>query len=252
MDYQRVEEKIKADYRRITLRYRQDDEIEVTTENHRRLATILKWLCRSLEGPITVLDAGCGTGRYFHCLENVERLIGLDICDEMLAAAQHPVCSRLVSADRIELARQNIFLANFAPASFDLIYSLGMFGNGCPVTADICDRFHTWLKPGGKLFFDAIDFSGLPFHGRLRIRTRALIYPWLPSRWRARLDERARSTPFYSFTKTELHQVMRKTCFGNASITSVRCESPLWNGRHLECLATKWVENACREEFHGN
>src|SRR6185436_9753178 len=90
-NYQQVEERIKAGYREVTDQYRRDDEVEVQTQNHRRLTQSLKQICRSFSHPINVLDVGCGTGRYFHCLENVASLVGMDISEEMLAAAAHPV-----------------------------------------------------------------------------------------------------------------------------------------------------------------
>ncbi len=108
------------------------------------------------------MGAGCGTGRYFHCLESVERLVGLEISEDMLAAAQNPVRKEQITAARIEPRRENVYLSSFPPQSFHFIYSLGMFGHGCPVTVEVCNRFCQWLKAGGKLLFNVVDFSGLP------------------------------------------------------------------------------------------
>jgi SAM-dependent methyltransferase len=239
MDYQAVEEVVKTGYRQAAPRYRRDDEIEVTTKNHRHLSRILQDTCLSFARPIRVLDVGCGTGRYFHCLANVESLTGIDISEEMLAAAKKPVHSDSITVKQIELARANAYLCNFAPASFDFIYSLGMFGHGCPVSVEICNKFHSWLKPGGKLFFNTVDTSGLPLLYRFRRRVRKLLYPVLPAKLKAQLDERDRRWPFFSLTKSQLAAVLARTEFTQRTITSHRCESPLWKGRHLECLATK-------------
>src|SRR6266550_6775856 len=129
MNYQEVEERIKAGYREVIGQYRRDDEVEVQTENHRRLTQSLKQICRSFPHPIAVLDVGCGTGRYFHCLENVDLLTGMDISDEMLASAANPVHRGAITAKDIRLVRGNIYLAEFPTDSFDFIYSLGMFGH---------------------------------------------------------------------------------------------------------------------------
>src|SRR2546421_9276181 len=91
LNYQQMEEQITAGYRDITVQYRRDDEVEVLSANHERLTHSLQQICRSFQHPIIVLDAGCGTGRYFHCLENVQSLTGIDISEEMLAAAANPV-----------------------------------------------------------------------------------------------------------------------------------------------------------------
>jgi SAM-dependent methyltransferase len=108
--------------------------IEVTTPRHRHLHGILREISTSFGQPISVLDAGCGTGRYFHCLENVALLVGMDLSPEMLAAARHPVRRDSVAARRVQLLCQNICRACFPAGTFDFVYSLGMFGNGCPVT----------------------------------------------------------------------------------------------------------------------
>lgn len=241
IDYLRVEEKIRAGYRLATARYRLDDEIEVRTEHHRKLARTLKEICLSFPHSIQVLDVGCGTGRYFHCLGNVNRLVGLDVSEDMLAAAKSPVLGDSIAALQIELIRGNAYLTTFPPASFDFIYCLGMFGYGCPVTPDICDRFHHWLKAGGKLFFNMVDSAGLPLCHRFRQRLRLLLYPVLSRALQERLDAR-RQSPFFSLTKKQLLGILRATRFAHFQVTARPCESPLWNGRHLECLATKEQE----------
>jgi ubiquinone/menaquinone biosynthesis C-methylase UbiE len=71
MNYEAVEETIKAGYREVSSQYRHDDEIEVTTANHHRICSTLQRICVSFPHPIKALDVGCGTGRYFHCLTNV-------------------------------------------------------------------------------------------------------------------------------------------------------------------------------------
>jgi hypothetical protein len=127
----------------------------------------------------------------------------------------------------------------FPPESFHFIYSLGMFGNGCPVTTELCDRFYRWLIPGGKLFFDVVDVAGLPFWYRARRQAREFIYPMLGDRWRATLDEREARHPFFGLTKRRLDELLQQSDFQQHRITSHACDSPLWAGRHLECLALK-------------
>ena len=239
MDYQAVEEVVRQGYQKAAPRYRSDDEIEVTTRNHRHLSGTLRELCLSFPHPLRVLDVGCGTGRYFHCLRNVDALVGIDISEEMLAAAKNPVCAEDITVKEIHLSRANAYLSSFPPASFDFIYSLGMFGHGCPVTVDICDSFHAWLKPGGKLFFNTVDTAGLPASYRLRRRLRRVLYPLLPRRWKAKLDERDKRWPFFSLTRAQLAAILGRSSFQAFTLSSHRCESPLWNGRHLECLASK-------------
>ena len=239
INYEAVEEKIRAGYRAVSSQYRRDDDIEVTTENHRRISGMLGRICNSFPHPIRALEVGCGTGRYFHCLANVDELIGIDISDEMLQAARNPVRREQISARNIRLLRANAYLTSFPAGSFHLIYSLGMFGNGCPVTPELCDRFHEWLVPGGQLYFNTVDVSGLPFWFRTRRRAREAVYPWLAQRWRNRLDRREAGHPFFGLSKRKLEQILALTRFRHFTVSSHVCQSPLWTGRHLECVATR-------------
>jgi ubiquinone/menaquinone biosynthesis C-methylase UbiE len=243
MNYEAVEETIKAGYREVSSQYRHDDEIEVTTPNHHRICATLQRICVSFPHPVKVLDLGCGTGRYFHCLTNVEELTGMDISDEMLQEAEtNPVRQEMISVKKIELIRGNVYLRTFPSESFHFIYSLGMFGNGCPVTVELCNRFYDWLTPGGKLYFNTVDFAGLPLWYRARRQARDLVYPILSRRWKNVLDERESRQPWFSMTRDNLEDVMRKTRFTTFQVASHVCQSPLWSGRHLECIASKGIE----------
>src|SRR5688572_7618558 len=102
MNVRLAEENLRAGYRDQSGAYRKDDEIEVTTPHHQRLRKVLGDLTGSFGRPISVLEAGCGTGRYFHCLRNVENLVGLDISPEMLAAARCPVRDTEVAVKNVE------------------------------------------------------------------------------------------------------------------------------------------------------
>jgi ubiquinone/menaquinone biosynthesis C-methylase UbiE len=239
MNYEVVEGNIKASYRAVCGQYRRDDEIEVQTENHRHFSGILDELTSSFAHKIRVLEAGCGTGRYFHCLKNVEELVGLDVCEEMLVAARSPVREEEISAERIELLCGNIYLASFPPHSFDFIYSIGMFGNGCPVTTEILQKFHHWLRPGGTLFFNAVDEATLAPAERLRKKAKRALMPVLPRSLKRKLNERQRQLPFFVLTRRGLEKIMRNTRFSKWEIQTNRCQSPLWKGVFLECLATK-------------
>src|SRR5207244_2386085 len=111
------------------------------------------------------------------------------------------------------------------------IFSLGMFGHGCPVTKEICNKFFSWLAPGGKLFFNAVDVAGMPLPERSRRRLRQTIYRKLPRSLKRVLDERERVLPFFAFTRHELERTMQATHFTEFHISSHDCRSPLWRGR---------------------
>ena len=190
LDLEQIGETIAANYRVVAPKYRSDDEIEIKTEHHSHLKGILQNTTSSFNRPISVLDLGCGTGRYFYCLINVDRLVGLDLCEEMLKIAENPVNQEQITISEIQLRCENSHLVSFPQSSFDFIYSLGMFGNGCPVTVDICNKFHSWLRPGGKIFFDAVDVATLTWMHRARRNLRKGLNPFLPKNLKSTLLRR--------------------------------------------------------------
>jgi SAM-dependent methyltransferase len=239
MDYELVGANIRASYKEVSPRYRLDDEIEVTTENHRHFSQILRDITSSFGHPIRVLDAGCGTGRYFHCVENVDLLVGLDVSPDMLKSAEFPVRQSEIAARELRLMCGNIYLTSFLPASFDFIYSLGMFGHGCPVTSEICDRFYEWLTPNGKLFFTTVDLESLGLQYRLRRCFGRVLKPILPPAVRERLEDRQRRLPFFGMTRKDLQRVMENSSFRDFAIAKHVSSTPLWQGTLLECTASK-------------
>src|SRR5262249_8976452 len=56
-----------------------------------RFGNWLRSVCDRFSAPIDALDLGCGTGRYFHALRGVRRLVGIDVSEPMLKRALTPV-----------------------------------------------------------------------------------------------------------------------------------------------------------------
>jgi SAM-dependent methyltransferase len=237
--YDRMRSGLQEAYRQNACTYRQHDEIEARTDHHCWVWKTLADLSSSFGRDIAVLEAGCGTGRYFHCVQNVHRLVGVDVSPEMLVAAGQPIRPELISAKNIELRCADVHHANFAPGSFDLIYSIGMFGYGCPLTAQVLDRFYDWLSDEGMLLFDVPDVTGMPRPARVRNRIKKTFYPILPGAWQQRLDEREKFLPFFSFSARALGRLMSCSDFVDAKIYSRPVSSPAWGDKRFECLAGK-------------
>lgn len=230
---------LRAKYRKAAQDYRRDDEIEVHTDHHCWIWKTLADVSSSFEREISALDAGCGTGRHFHCLANVNRLVGVDLSPEMLRVARMPIRREMICARQTELVCGDIREAKFPPGTFDLIYSLGMFGYGCELTADLLDRFHEWLAPGGLLFFDISDSSGVLLDLRVRGALRRLITPLLPSNLRQRFEERRKAVQFHHVSRRELMRLLRQSLFADWEIYRRPCHSPCWSVDKLECVAAK-------------
>ena len=69
-------------------RYRAQDDVAGPSDAVARLCRWLHAICAGFQRPIDVLDLGCGTGRYFHALAGVRRLVGIDVSRPMLDRAR--------------------------------------------------------------------------------------------------------------------------------------------------------------------
>jgi len=79
---------------------------------------------------LRILDLGCGAGRYFHCLQNVALLVGIDISPDMLLVADR-VCRELatLTGTLCVMLEADLQSVQFTPNSFDFIYSIGVLGD---------------------------------------------------------------------------------------------------------------------------
>jgi SAM-dependent methyltransferase len=116
------------------------EEDRATFRNRTRLSPA------DLDGKV-VLDAGCGMGRYLRAAaESSARLIvGLDLSQAVLAARELTAEHETVAVVRGDLLR-----LPFPPASFDLIYSLGVLDH-TPGPRKAFLELASLLKPGGRI-----------------------------------------------------------------------------------------------------
>ena len=167
-------------------RYRQHDEELSEVEAYRAFCEWLHEICGRFPGPIDALDLGCGTGRYFAALKNVNVLVGLDASGPMLAEAANPVDAGHITAKTIQLVEGDALTQEFPPNSFDLIYSIGVLAEHTPFDSRIVDNIVKWLRPGGRFAFTTVhpDSTSIPkTPGRLLGRA---LLPWAPpplKRW---------------------------------------------------------------------
>ncbi len=236
MKFQSKMEQIKNYYDQCALEYRRFDEDTIHEESPRHTCSVLREITRSFQRDLEVLDLGCGSGRSFHCLENVRRLTGMDISSQMLAQARHPVLPESVRVREIELICADFYRMTLPPERYDLIYSIGMLGENTPFDAEVCDKLFHALKPGGALFFTVVDRDSRQEEKSLKRRMVETVFPLVPATFREKMQERIRS--FY-LIEAELRAIMEKSRFGDYRLSRHVCVSARWRGAHFECLAHK-------------
>jgi SAM-dependent methyltransferase len=214
-------------------RYRQHDEELGHVEAYRAFCEWLREVCGRFQGSIDVLDLGCGTGRYFAALPNVNALVGLDASGPMLAEAAHPVGADHITAKTIQLVEGDALTHDFAPESFDLIYSIGVLAEHTPFDGRIVENAARWLRPGGRFAFTTVhpDSSSIP-----KTPGRTLghaVLPFSPPPIRRWLRERLTAGGQYADEALIVERL--GGMFAVESIARLKSEAHL----HCLCVATK-------------
>lgn len=226
-------------------RYRDQDEVALAKGGSKRhYCEILDRLTRSFGRKIDVLDAGCGTGRYFQCLRNVRRLVGVDISEPMIEEARNPVARGQLDVESIELHVGDVSSLNLEPRSFDFICSLGVIGEFAPVDAALLDTFASLLKDDGVLFFTAVDThsrTSVPDRNAPLLR-RAVrkLFPYLAPTVREALNKRL--APHY-LSRNQLAERLEASPFASFEITRYEHPPGGWAGAHLDTIAYRGQAN---------
>ena len=241
MPYHQIAEEARKRYDRFAKAYRAIDASTTDQELRSHYGKIITLLCRSFNRPITVLDLGCGTGRYFHCLDNVQNLIGIDASSEMLKEARQPIHQEQINIPHTELICGD-FLSQFFPTeSFDLIYSIGVLGEYAPLDKTICQKLNAWLKPGGKLFFSVVDAASIPTTQSLKRCIAEGLYRILPPGWKSKVRQERLWQLLY-LTETQLKEILKAGDLSDVTINRFGVEATDgWVGAHFDCFTTKPV-----------
>jgi SAM-dependent methyltransferase len=166
--------------------------------------------------------------------------MGIDLSPHMLEQARDPIDREALDIDAIELRCGDICALELSDQSFDLIYSIGVVAE-YPLLDDVLlSRLFQLLKPGGKLFFTAVDI-----YSRLKIATNTPItltrralrrcFPLLPSFAKKSLN---RALSSHYVTERELTALLAGSPFSDFTIARYQHRSG-WQGTHLDCLAQR-------------
>jgi SAM-dependent methyltransferase len=137
-------------------RYRAHDDEFHASGPFREFGDWLGRVCVRFTPPIDVLDLGCGTGRYFWALKGVDRLVGLDASESMLAEARHPYNADRITAASVSLVQVDLLTHVIGPARFDLVYSIGGLAEHVPFDQRVVERVVNGLRPGGRFAFTTV------------------------------------------------------------------------------------------------
>jgi len=95
----------------------------------------------------TVLDAGCGMGRFSDVVARwgAQRVVGVD-----LSQSVEPAAMNLGAYDSVAVLQADLRALPLEPASFDIVFSIGVLHH-TPNTLESLTRLAQFVKPGGRL-----------------------------------------------------------------------------------------------------
>ena len=215
-------------------RYRQADEEIRDSELVQTFGGWLRRLTESFGRDVSVLDLGCGTGRYFWALRNVRELVGVDVSAPMLERAATPVNGTEVTAARITLVQGDFLTQVFDPGRFDLIYSIGVLAEHSPLDDRIVKPVSQWLAPGGLFAFTVVHPRSFSVARTWRRRLGEWLLPFSAGRWRAALRSRLLAGGLYA-DEERLRELLPRHGLTIESVVPHRSDIHL----HLMCVARK-------------
>jgi SAM-dependent methyltransferase len=112
-----------------------------------------------LAGPISILDAGCGTGEITHRLAELyphARILGVDLLVEHLDEARRRYAAR--HGDRLRFAVADALALELADASFDLVVCRHML-QSVPDAGRAIAELARVARPGGRLHLLCEDYE---------------------------------------------------------------------------------------------
>jgi len=240
---ERLRQEFDADWART---YRDHMDAQVVADasgSYRHYGTMVEQLSSSFGRPIVALDLGCGTGRHFNLLRNVERLVAIDLSEHMIEQARNPIFADKITVGSIEYLVGDIHSRALTESTFDLIYCIGVVGLYVPADAAFLHRLHALLRPGGVAFFTVVDARSrvhVPEHARASFVRRALnkSFPVLPARVRELVNRYF--SPTYT-TPARMDKLLRASPFDRHAIVPYEHKSG-WRGITLGC--TGWRKPA--------
>ena len=138
----------------IARHFRQSDDKVADVGSRKHWAQLLENLTQSFKRPISVLDIGCGTGRFIYCLKNTDYYLGLDSAPHMLQQARAPLRQERITVKQMDFICADIFNIDLSDKKFDLIYSIGVLGEAAPFNTNLYKKLLGLLSSKRKTIRD--------------------------------------------------------------------------------------------------
>ena len=245
-DLDRIRQAFDAEWSRI---YREQMDTAAAANpsgSYRHYGGIVEELSSSFGRSIVALDLGCGTGRHFNFLRNVERLVAIDLSEHMIEQARNPIFPDKITVGSIQYLVGDVHSSALHESTFDLIYCIGVVGEYVPIDAGFLRRLHSLLRPGGVAFFTVTDSRtrvSEPENSRPSFPRRVVrkAFPFLPPF--AREVVNLYFSPSFT-TPARMERLLRASPFARYTMVPYEHTSG-WSGTQLDC--TVW-----RDKGRGN
>jgi SAM-dependent methyltransferase len=213
--------------------YRESDDRGFGTPYHVDYEHLLSEVTNVSASTLSILDVGCGTGRYWHALHHARSIIGVDVSFDMLHEAKAPVCAEKITAP-ISLLQSEILNLPFHPQTFDFVYCIGVLGDFFPFDVSVCERLGSLVKPGGRLLLTVKDCRS-PCATSWKRELALRLLPFMPRSLQRAMSVRLRHR--LSCSEAELRTVFDAFPWSQYTITERKVEAQC--RKHWICVAKK-------------
>jgi SAM-dependent methyltransferase len=207
-------------------KYYKTDRESVNKPLHRLCCSELKEITSRIVKS-RVLDIGCGTGRYFHCINDCSLLIGMDLSKSMLDMAKTPINLDVKKLDKISLICDDFMDYKKFDDIFDLVYSIGVLGEHAPLTVEILNRIFDLLDQNGIFYFTVVDIKSAKYKRiRLILKYFFKVFPFL-------LNQHTLKFQSNYLNYSDLNRILLNSKFSKTNVEKIDSDSTTWKGAHF-------------------
>jgi SAM-dependent methyltransferase len=107
----------------------------------------------------SVLDVGCGTGRYFRLFPHADLLVGLDPSVDMLEQARYAVGVETLRRPPVLVIGKTDDIP-LLPSTFDLVYCIGVLGHHVAISKAQVEYLLKFCRDGGTAILSVLADKG--------------------------------------------------------------------------------------------